>query len=450
MSPSFLRATPPAESAIPTLLRNAAIALPSIDDPAFARCIDPYGDCRVILLGEASHGTAEFYRARAAITRRLVEHHGFTLVCAEADWPDAATIDRYVRQRPATPLATPRPEPPFSRFPTWMWRNTEVAAFVDWLHARNRDLPPPQRAGFFGLDIYSMTASIDAVLRYLESVDPEAARDARERYGCLDPWRREPAHYGAAVLRRGLEACEDKVISQLQALLDKRLAYVREGYEDFLDAAQNARLVASAERYYRIMYHGSAASWNLRDTHMFQTLAQLLAVNGPASKAVVWAHNSHIGNAAATAMGREQGELNVGQLCREQFGSQAALIGLSTYTGTVAAASDWDGPMEVKRVLPARGDSYEFLAHQSGVPSFFIDLRDGRAPDELRAALMDARQERFIGVIYRPDTEFHSHYARTVLPQQFDGLLWFDETRAVEPLPTVKREGVPDTYPFGL
>lgn len=441
--------TKPALSTEARLWAEAAEPLPDIDDDDFAAWIDRFADRRVILLGEASHGTAEFYRARARITQRLITRHGFNLVAVEADWPDAAAIDRYVRDRPAS-AAAPSPAP-FTRFPTWMWRNTEVQSFVEWLRNHNAALPAAKRAGFFGLDIYSLTASMGAVLAYLEGVDPDAAAQARERYACLDPWRHEPAAYGRAVLS-GYSECEDAVIEQLQALLDKRIAYASEGHADFFDAAQNARLVASAERYYRVMYYGSAASWNLRDTHMYETLAQLLAAHGARAKAVVWAHNSHIGDAAATAMGTDRHELNVGQLCRENLGDACALIGFGTYQGTVAAASDWDAPMEVKRVLPARADSYEHIAHQADVPSAFVDLRSA-APGNtaLREALMTPRQERFIGVIYRPETEFLSHYAQAVLPRQFDGWVWFDETRAVEPLPTRAPSGDgAETYPFGL
>jgi len=429
---------------------EAAQPLPDIDDPDFADWIDRFADCRVVLLGEASHGTSEFYRARARLTQRLIAQHGFSIVAVEADWPDAAAVDRHVRQR--APVADMASAEPFSRFPTWMWRNTEVAAFVAWLHSHNASQPASRQAGFFGLDLYSMKASMASVLAYLEKVDPGAAAEARQRYACLDPWRQAPSVYGQAVLAGAYSACEEAVIAQLQDLLAQRLTYARHGNEDYFDAAQNARLVASAEQYYRLMYYGSAASWNLRDTHMFESLTRLLDAHGPQSKAVVWAHNSHIGNAAATAMGSDRHEINIGQLCRETFGAQAALIGLDTYTGTVAAASDWDGPMEIKRVLPARTDSYEFIAHESGVTRAVVDLREGvpGGSAALRAALMTARQERFIGVIYRPETEFLSHYARAVLPAQFDAWLWFDETTAVTPLDTETRPGTPETWPFGL
>lgn len=297
--------------------------------------------------------------------------------------------------------------------------------------------------------MYSLSASIAAVLDYLDRTDPEAARIARERYGCLTPWQKDPQVYGRAAFSAGFRTCENAVIQQLQDLLRKRLDEANVDGEHWFDATQNARLVASAERYYRTMYRSSAASWNLRDTHMFETLESLLDSQGPDSRAVVWAHNSHIGNAAATEMGRVRNELNVGQLCRERFGDAAALIGFGTHAGDVAAASDWDGPMEIKAVRPSREDSYEYQFHASGEPRCVVDLSNG-ADALLRARLSEARLERFIGVIYRPETELHSHYAEAVLPEQFDAYVWFDTTRAVEPLATRATERAPDLYPFGV
>lgn len=403
-----------------------------------------FGDARVVLLGEATHGSSEFYRARAAITRQLIAHHGFNIVAVEADWPDAARIDRYVRhheRRPARGEA-------FARFPTWMWRNVEVMEFLDWLRAHNEPLPPERRASFHGLDVYSLRGSMNAVLDYLDRVDPVAARDARRRYGCLTPWQDEPAGYGRALLRGTRDPCEDAVAAQLSELLEKRLAYMRDDGEAFFDAAQNARIVLAAERYYRIMYHGSRDSWNLRDRHMFDTLRALLSRRGNDAKAVVWAHNSHIGNAAATAMGW-QGEFNIGELCRTAFGDDAALIGFGTDRGTVAAASDWEAPMEIKSVRPARADSYEFAFRKSGLARSLTDWR--RAPHgETAATLREPMLERAIGVVYRPETELASHYFEAVLAEQFDAYVWFEETRAVTPLPAGHEKGMPETYPFGM
>lgn len=438
---AFRRRTETADPA--RLIRDAAEPLPQPEAEGFGALFDRLGEARIVLLGEATHGTSEFYRARASITQRLVERHGFTVIAVEADWPDAARIDRYVRHR----AAVSGEEAAFARFPSWMWRNFEVHGLIEWLRAHNAGITETRRVGFYGLDIYSLNESIRAVVDYLDAVDPEAARVARERYGCLTPWQADPATYGRAALTAGFRNCEQAVTAQLRELLDKRLEYAARDGESFLDAARNASLITAAERYYRAMYHGSRESWNLRDTHMFETLEAILAARGPEAKAVVWAHNSHIGDASATEMGWARGEVSIGQLCRERFGDTVRLIGFGTDHGTVAAASDWDGPMEIKRVQPSLPDSYERLSHESGIPAFLLDLREGSRP--LLDALRRERLERAIGVIYRPETERWSHYFDARLPDQFDAWVWFDETRAVTPLPGDHARGMPDTYPFG-
>jgi protein-L-isoaspartate(D-aspartate) O-methyltransferase len=437
-------ATAAPERAVPKLIAAAAEPLPDPEDPAFGAAFDRFAEARVVLLGEASHGTSEFYRARAAITRRLIERHGFSIIALEADWPDAASLDRHVRHKPPAGGT----ERPFARFPTWMWRNAEVEAFTTWLRGWNAACPPEARAGIYGLDLYSLSASIRAVLDYLDRVDPEAAAVARERYGCLTPWANEPQAYGRMALSGGYARCETAVVETLTALLGQQLDYAARDGEAFLDATANARLVRDAEAYYRAMYYGSAESWNLRDTHMFETLAAVLEARGPASKAVVWAHNSHIGDASATEMGNGRGQLNIGQLCRGRFGHGAALVGFGTHAGTVACATDWDGPLEIKPVRPSLPESFERLAHDSGAARFLLDLGDGGS--EVRERLLAPRLERFIGVIYRPETERWSHYVECSLPRQFDAWVWFDETRAVTPLPTRRTEGPAETWPSGL
>ena len=433
--------------AVLDIVRGAAEPLPEIGDEAFGTFFDRYADARVILLGEASHGTSEFYRARAAISKRLIDRHGFNIVAVEADWPDAAAIDRYVRHRPRRAGE----EAPFQRFPTWMWRNQEVDRFVRWMRRHNEKADPERMAGFYGLDLYNLGGSIRAVIDYLEDVDPEAAAIARERYGCLGPYAKNPQAYGRMAITQGFAQCEQPVVQMLRELLQKRYEYVSEDGDEFLDAAANATLVKNAEQYYRVMYHGAAESWNLRDTHMFETLCRLLDAKGPETKAIVWAHNSHIGNAAATEMGQVREELNVGQLCREKFGDEAVLIGFGTHSGTVAAATDWDGPMEVKTLRPSMDGSYERICHETGLKRFLLDLRGGS--DELISELEEPRLERFIGVIYRPETERWSHYAQASLPGQFDAWVWFDETSAVTPLEgaaAASESGGEETYPFGL
>ncbi len=434
---------PPPDIRLPHLIGAASRPLPPPEHAAFADPFERFADKRVVLLGEASHGTAEFYRARAAITRRLVERHGFNIVAVEADWPDASALDGYVRHREPVKGATI-----FRRFPTWMWRNSEVDGFLRWLRAHNAGLDEARRAGFHGLDVYSLSESIAAVLAYLDRTDPETARVARERYGCLTPWQQDPASYGRAVLGRRYRECEKDVVAMLTDLLAKRLS--AGGDRDRLfDAVQNAELVAAAERYYRIMYYGSAESWNVRDRHMFDTLERLLDHRGASSKAVVWAHNSHIGDARFTDMGRVRDELNLGQLCRERFGDAMAAIGFGTDRGTVAAAHDWDGPMEIMDVRPSRPGSIERQFHDSGIGCGVLMM--GEAREALRAELGEQRLERFIGVIYRPDTELQSHYAGVELARQFDAYVWFDQTSAITPLPGQKNASEPaDTWPFGV
>jgi protein-L-isoaspartate(D-aspartate) O-methyltransferase len=441
------RALRPAASEEEILVRNladAAQSFPSIEAADLNPLLERIGSARVVLLGEATHGTSEFYRMRERITRDLITKRGFRFVAIEADWPDAARVDHYVRH-----LRYPPSEwTAFARFPTWMWRNTEVRDFVSWLRKHNGTVEENKRVAFHGLDLYSLYDSIRSVLTYLDEVDPESAKVARERYGCLTPWQRDPATYGHAALTGSYPTCESDVVRTLTDLLAKRRAYAEHDGERFLDAEQNARLVANAERYYRIMYYGSRASWNLRDNHMFETMKNLLAFYGPDSKAVIWAHNSHVGNAGATEMAA-RGEYNIGQLCRKEFGDQAYLVGFGTHSGTVAAASAWDGPMEIKDVRPSLQDSYEQLCHATGHARFMLGLR-GRSDLCGPSGLGKERLERAIGVIYRPETEMASHYFRANLPQQFDEYIWFDNTRAVTPLDTAEVKGLPDTYPFGV
>lgn len=430
------------EEQLVELLRRSATVLPAIDDPGFADAFEQFADARVVLIGEASHGTSEFYRARAAITRRLIERHGFSIVAAEADWPDAAKIDRYVRQQQPPAWV----EEGFKRFPTWMWRNQEVADFARWLRDHNDALPAEQRVEFRGLDVYSLGASIQEVLGYLDRVDPDAATTARRRYGCLSPWHDEPAVYGHNVMR-GEPSCEAAVVEQLRALLDQRLEYIKQDGSSFFNAEQNARVVLAAEQYYRAMYQGSTESWNLRDRHMFDTLQALLRHRGDAAKAVVWAHNSHIGNAASTSMGWG-GEFNIGELCRTAFGHDAVLLGMGTDRGEVAAADNWDEPIQIKQVRPSRPDSWEQLFLRTGLSASLTSWRNDAS---LRESLARPRLERAIGVIYRPATERQSHYFQAILSEQFDALLWFEQTTAVKPIgpQQIDEQSVPDTYPFG-
>ena len=426
-------------------MKETAEPFDSITDAELGPLLERIGDCSLVLLGEATHGTAEFYQMRDRITQELILRKGFTAVAVEADWPDAAQIDSYVRHRePSAPEFEA-----FSRFPTWMWRNHEVRDFVDWLRQHNESgIDPDHQVSFHGLDLYSLYRSRDAVLSHLDRVDPSAAAEARENYGCLSPWQDDPAAYGREVVTGRLASCESGVVDTLTQLLRRRLEYGTVLGVDFLDAAQNALIVANAERYYRIMYHGSKESWNLRDMHMFETIRTIRAHRGPSAKVVVWEHNSHVGDASATEMGA-RGEHNVGMLARRHFGDDAFLVGFGTHDGWVAAATDWGGPMERKPIRPSHPLSYERLCHDTAIPSFTIHLREPRRA-ELVQELAEPRLERAIGVIYRPGTELQSHYFRASLPSQFDEYIWFDNTNSVHPIAAHEVAGVPDMYPFGL
>jgi protein-L-isoaspartate(D-aspartate) O-methyltransferase len=439
-----LRPQPGHEELLVRRLADAAESFRSIESADLNPLLKRIGSARIVLLGEATHGTSEFYRMRARITRDLIVKKGFSFVAIEGDWPDAARVDHYVRHFNYPPSEWTA----FARFPTWMWRNAEFRELVDLLRKHNGTVSHDRRVAFHGLDLYSLYDSIRSVLAYLDEVDPESAKIARERYACLTPWQRDPVTYGHAALSGRFPICEADVVRNLTELLAKRRAYAEYDGDRFLDATQNARLVANAEKYYRIMYYGSRASWNLRDTHMFETLENLLAHHGPASKAVVWAHNSHVGNSQATEMAA-RGEYNLGQLCRRAYGEEAYLVGFGTHSGTVAVASDWGGPMEIKQLRPSLPGSYERLSHSTGHAHFLLGLRgrnDLSGPD----GLGKERLQRAVGVIYRPETELASHYFRTELPRQFDEYVWFDITRAITPLDTAELKGLPDTYPFGL
>ena len=416
--------------------------------------IEAIGNARLVLIGEATHGTHEFYRTRAELTRALIVGHGFNVVAVEADWPDAYRVNRWVRLA-ADESGAETALDDFTRFPRWMWRNADVVAFVRWLREHNASQPVTQRTGFYGLDLYSLNRSIGAVLEYLDKVDPAAATRARRRYGCFGMFGDDPQAYGYASSLGLSRDCEDEVTSQLVDLQRRAMEYAsRDGRiaaDDYFFAEQNARLITSAETYYRAMFAGRVESWNIRDRHMMDTLDALLRhaerTSSQRARAVVWAHNSHLGDARATEMGWA-GELNLGQLVRERFNHEAWLIGFTTHTGSVTAARDWDDPAERRHVRPSLPGSYERLFHESGIPQFLLLLREGGAREALRAE----RLERAIGVIYRPETERPSHYFRARLADQFDAVLHIDETSALHPLERWARDEVdiPETYPSGM
>jgi erythromycin esterase-like protein len=413
--------------------------------------VDFIGDAELALVGEASHGTHEFYASRAHLTRQLILQSGFRAVVVEADWPDAYRVNRYVRHESRDTSAVAALDD-FKRFPTWMWRNADVVAFVEWLREHNEGLPPEQQVGFYGMDLYALFASMRAVIDYLRRTDPDAARRAQERYACFDRYGEDPQAY-AYVDTFELESCEDAVVEVLRNVQRRSAELVIDalGRDAYFFAEQNARLVKNAEEYYRTMFRGGTQSWNLRDQHMAGTIEALREYLNEAdkpAKLAIWAHNSHLGDARATQMG-QRGELNVGQLMRERFPGKTALIGYTTSHGTVTAASDWGEPVEMKRVRPAHPDSYEHLFHEMSTPRFFLPLGN----ESVHHALQRPRLERAIGVIYRPETERQSHYFHASLSSQFDAVLHFDYTSAVRPLEITAQwtlREVPETFPTGV
>jgi erythromycin esterase-like protein len=411
------------------------------------------GDRRVVLIGEASHGTHEFYRERAKITRRLIDECGFNVVTLEADFPDAHRVHRYVTGASddagaSTALGD------FRRFPAWMWRNRDVVDFVSWLRARNdAHCDEATKVRIYGLDLYSLKPSIGAVIGYLDRVDPAEAARARQRYGCFDHIDADGQAYGFALAFTKGRRCEDEVVDQLRAIR-QRAARARDVTPSDADerfvAEQNARLVHDAEEYYRQMYREEVSSWNLRDRHMVGTLdavVEHMKRQFGLAKVVVWAHNSHVGDARATMMGI-RGEFNIGQLARQRDPADCFLIGMTTYDGSVTAASNWGEPPQRRWVRPALPGSHEALLHDLAIPNFWLSTSD----PAVRDVLSETRLERAIGVIYRPQTERASHYFGANLANQFDAVIHIDHSRALEPLDRGAlwdHAEPPETFPSG-
>ncbi|MCU1311194.1 MAG: hypothetical protein JWO20_2319 [Candidatus Angelobacter sp.] len=431
--------------------RVAAAAQPvTFSESDYDSLLKWIGDARFVLIGEASHGTHDFYRERALITKRLIEEMEFTAVAVEADWPDAFRVNRFVRGRSDENALHSLDG--FKRFPAWMWRNMDVLDFIDWLRRRNDVMPENRRAGFYGLDLYSLHASAGAVLRFLDKVDPAAAERARQRYACFEQFGEDTQAYGYATSFGMSESCEKQVVSQLVEMQRRAAELARHDGnidpEELFSAEQNARLVKDAETYYRTMFRGHVESWNVRDQHMADTLSALADHAGPQSKFVIWAHNSHVGDARATRMGRA-GEFNIGQLARERYGDDAYLIGFTTHNGEVTAASDWGGMAERKRVRAALPGSIESEFHEIGIDNFLLSLRS----TAVRDALSEPRLERAIGVIYLPETERASHYFDARVAEQFDAVIHIDHTLALIPLERTSEWEAgepPETYPFAV
>jgi erythromycin esterase-like protein len=421
-------------------LRHHAVPEPGSED-GLQTLMGWIGDADLVLLGEATHGTHDFYSVRAEITKRLIAERGFGLVAVEGDWPDALRVHRFITGEgfdltPAEALSG------FERFPRWMWRNTVIRDFVRWLHAHNEGAY--QQAGLFGIDVYSLQASMHSVLGYLEQYEPEAGRVARERYACFDGFGGEPQRYGFAASLGLTRSCEAAVIQQLVDLSHarERAAGTTKGGHEHFFAEQNARVVANAEAYYRATFEGGVQSWNVRDTHMadtVDTLRQHFGRAGKRARCVIWAHNSHLGDARATELARE-GEVNLGQLLRERHPGETFSVGFSTYDGTVTAARHWEGPAERRTLRAALPDSHEAVFHAVGLPRFMLSLRE----PEVAKLVTEPRLQRAVGVVYRPETERRSHYYSAVLADQFDAMIHMDRTSALEPLDVPDRQPRPE------
>lgn len=429
------------EKEIVNEIKVKAIAFNSIGEFPVDKILDRVGDAKVVLLGEASHGTSEFYLCRQEITKALIEKKGFNFVCAEADWSDAEQINDYVTNKQKQ-----KDWMPFTRFPQWMWKNKEVLNFVEWLKKYNSS--HQNKTGFYGLDLYGLENSIELVISYLEGVDKDLANLAKTRYACISPYLSDPAIYGKMVVSRQLKSCEDEILKMLIDLLKNKNKL--DHAPEFFYTYQNANVVVDAELYYKTMYYGSAESWNLRDFHMFHTLKSLLSYFGSDTKAIVWAHNSHIGNAMATEM-YTRGEINIGHLCKEHFGEKSYNIGFGTHSGTVAAANNWGDKMEIMNVNDSLSNSYEKLSHQTQIDNFTLPLREKYSGKKLRKLLSTPKLERAIGVMYRPKTERLSHYFHAVLPSQFDEYIWFNKSHAVTPITTTNISSkLLESHPFSF
>lgn len=426
------------------IIADGADPFNHIDDAPLDSLIDRLENARIVLLGESTHGTSEFYRMRARITQELIKRLGFNIIGLEADWPDVQALNRHIRHLPHGLIE----KKVFTRFPTWMWKNEEFHSLIQWLRHYNGSLENPKKhVNVYGLDLYGLFHSIEVVIDYLDQKNPQLAKLARDRYGCLLPWKEDPSAYAIAIKEWGI-GCREEVLEMLQQLVERKLATSLQEDEEFFNAFQNAKSIVSSEEYYRTLYDSHVSSWNVRDKHMFDTLELLLSTKGKDAKAIVWAHNSHNGNAAATEMG-EMGEWNIGELCKKQYGEEAYLIGFGTHKGAVAAASYWGGPMHIKELHASHKESYERLCHETHIPSFVLPLQE-KSNSDVHHALLSPRLERAVGVIYIPENELRAHYFRAVLPEQFDEYIWFDHTSAVTPLSKEHPSRGVDTFPFGL
>jgi len=407
--------------------------------------IERIGDARYVLLGEASHGTSEYYTWRSKISRRLIEEKGFSFIAVEGDWPDCYMVNRYIKGYPDSGTTAKEVLKTFDRWPTWMWANWEVVALTEWLKTHNERVPKEKKAGFYGLDVYSLWESMEAIIKYLEKVDPAAVKVAKEAYQCFAPYEKDEQAYARAT-RFVSEVCEDEVVEMFKMIRSKTKEYAGDAEAAF-STEQNALVSVNAERYYRAMVKGSSESWNIRDTHMNDTLNRLMKFHGTESKAIVWEHNTHIGDARATDMKR-QGMVNVGQLVREQHEQEGVfIVGFGAYQGGVIAADEWGAPMQEIMAPPAQSGSWEAILHEIEPRDRIIML------DELQgdADFMNVRGHRAIGVVYHPHFEKYGNFVPTVLPARYNAFIFIDETEALHPLHIrSEKHRIPETFPWGM
>jgi erythromycin esterase len=415
------------------------------------RDLDPLmkriGDARYVLLGEASHGTSEYYTWRTRISQRLIREKGFSFIAVEGDWPDCYRVNRYVKGAPDAGASAYEVLHAFDRWPTWMWANEEVVELAEWLRRHNDQVSDEAKVGFYGLDVYSLWDSMRAVIDYLERTEPDAVRTAWQAFRCFEPYGQDAQQYAWAT-RLVAASCEDEMVALLRELQRKAPRYREQDREALFNAEQNALVAKNAERYYRTMVRGGPASWNIRDQHMVETLERLMAHHGPGAKALVWEHNTHIGDARATDMVRT-GMLNVGQIVRERWDREGVvLVGFGSHHGSVIAATQWDAPMERMPVPIAREGSWEDILHLASASNQLLILTGSVVPHTLH----ESRGHRAIGVVYDPAYEAFGNYVPSVLPRRYDAFLYLDVTRAVHPLHLAPREEAepPETFPSGV
>lgn len=408
--------------------------------------LDRAGNARIVMLGEASHGTHEYYTWRAKISQRLLREKGFNFIAVEGDWPDCYKLNRYLKNYSGTGASAFEVAHTFNRWPTWMWANWETVALAEWLFDHNEHLPVNKKAGFYGLDVYSLWESMEAIIKYLKINDPGALKIAEEAFQCFQPYRRDEGTGYAYASALVPEPCTQEVVNLLLEI-QRKSSHYNSDQENVFSTEQNAQIAFNAEKYYRALLHGGSQTWNIRDTHMMETLEKLLNFHGRKSKGIVWAHNSHIGDARATDMAANEMH-NIGELARRKYGNENVfLIGFGSYQGSVIASRQWGEELRYMIVPPAIENSWEGILHHTGIQNGYVLLDDIKKPGILDHAL----GHRAIGVVYKPEIEKRSNYIPSILPARYNAFVFFDQTKALHAL-HVSPDGhqMPETYPFGV